>query len=142
MNYVTYDEAGRLTGGYEQDLHQSHAGAYIEVSRAQRENWTGFQANAARDGLEPAVQVPDAPVVPSSVPMLDARLTLIQHGKMAAVREYLDSLPGIEGEAAREYFEFALTMKRHHPLVLGIPASIMTEEEKDTLFIHAGALNA
>lgn len=80
--------------------------------------------------------------VPDSVPMLDARLTLIASGKMAAVRAHLNALTGVEGEQAREYFEFALTMKRHHPLVVGIPASVMTEAEKDALFIQAGALNA
>lgn len=80
--------------------------------------------------------------VPDSVPMLDARLTLIASGKMAAVRAHLNAMTGVEGEQAREYFEFALTMKRHHPLVVGIPASVMTEAEKDALFIQAGALNA
>lgn len=83
-----------------------------------------------------------ARVVPQSVPMLDARLTLIVSGKMPAVRAHLGAMTGIAGEQAREYFEFALTMKRNHPLVLGIPPEIMTEAEKDTLFIEAGALNA
>lgn len=142
MNYVTYNEAGHLTGGYEQDLHPAHAGAYIKVSAVERESWTAFQANAERTGLEPAVRAPAAPTVPDVVPMLDARLALIAAGKMAAVQAYLDAIPGIEGEQAREYFVSALTMRRHHPLVVGIPASVMTEAEKDALFIQAGALNA
>jgi len=85
--------------------------------------------------------VEPAPAVPRSVPMLNARLTLIGAGKMAAVRAYLDAIPGIEGEQAREYFLSSLTMLRDHPLVLGIPPEIMTEAEKDALFIAAGALN-
>jgi hypothetical protein len=94
------------------------------------------------DGAKVVPAPPPAPRVPESVPMLDARLTLIAAGKMAAVRAYLDALPGVEGQQAREYFEFALTMKRNHPLVQGIPPEIMTEAEKDDLFIKAGELNA
>jgi len=52
MNYVTYDNTGKLTGAYEQDLHVEHADCYIEVTADQRASWTAFQANAARDGIE------------------------------------------------------------------------------------------
>jgi hypothetical protein len=83
-----------------------------------------------------------APVVPQSVPMLNAHLVLIESGAMAAVRAYLDGLAGMEGEQARVYFDKALTMKRNHPLVLSIPESLMTEAQKDALFIAAGALDA
>lgn len=83
------------------------------------------------------------PVVPVSIPMLNARLTMIGAGWMTQVKAYLASLPGVEGEQAREYFEFAQTMRRDHPLVLGIPAALgKTEAEVDALFIAAGALDA
>ena len=81
--------------------------------------------------------------VPQSISMLDARLTMIGAGWMAGVKSYLAAIPGIDGEQAREYFEYALTMRRDHPLVRGIPAALgKTEAEVDALFIAAGALNA
>jgi hypothetical protein len=52
MEYVTYSPDGKLTGGYSQALHPDHVAAHIEVTMAQRQNWTAYQANAARDGLE------------------------------------------------------------------------------------------
>lgn len=142
MNYVTYDAAGNLTGCYEQELHADHASHYIVVTPSQGANWTAYRANASRSRLEPAQPVAIEVETPLSVPMLNARLTLIGAGKMAVVRAYLDAIPGVVGEQAREYFASALTMKRNHPLVLGIPPEIMTEPEKDALFTVAGALNA
>lgn len=96
------------------------------------------------DTVVDGVAVPKAveAVSPQPVPRLDARLTLINAGKMAAVKAHLATIPGIEGEKAIEYFEHADTWRRDHPLVLGIPADIMTDAEKDALFIAAGALNA
>lgn len=51
INYVTYDQAGALTGAYAQDVHSSHASNHIEVSEDQRRNWVLYEANVARDGL-------------------------------------------------------------------------------------------
>lgn len=58
MDYVTYDDAGKLTGGYCQDLSPAHEAGHIEVTAEQRENWTAYQANAARDGVELAPSAP------------------------------------------------------------------------------------
>jgi hypothetical protein len=52
MDYVTYAPDGKLTGGYQQDLHPSHDGAYIEVSEDIRKKWVLYRANAARNGVE------------------------------------------------------------------------------------------
>lgn len=77
------------------------------------------------------------PVVPQSVPMLNAHLVLIETGRMAAVRTFLDAMAGPAGEAARAYFDKALTMRRDHPLVMAMP---WPENEKDELFIAADKL--
>lgn len=77
MNYVTYDQNGKLTGAYLQDLHPSHANNHIEVTDAVRLNWVQYQANAARDGVELA------PVVPVS-------LAVIRADKSAQVRAERD----------------------------------------------------
>jgi class 3 adenylate cyclase len=52
MNYVTYDEAGNLTGAFLQELQPEHAECHIEVTEEQRMNWTNYRANAVRDGVE------------------------------------------------------------------------------------------
>lgn len=142
MRYVTYDEAGNLTGCYLQALPLEHGKSFLQVSEDIAHSWVAYRMNAARTGLEQVPIRAPAQTVPTSVPMLDARLTLIAAGKMPAVKAYLNALPGAEGEQAREYFEYALSMKRDHPLVLAIPDEIMTEAEKDQLFIAAGELNA
>lgn len=81
------------------------------------------------------------PVVPASIPMLNAHLVLIDAGWMPAIRDYINSIPANEGESARAYFDKALTMRRNHPLVKGIPAAIgKTEAEVDALFIAAAAM--
>jgi hypothetical protein len=52
MDYVTYSPDGAITGGYSQELQPEHAGCYIEVTSAQREDWTSYRANVARTGVE------------------------------------------------------------------------------------------
>jgi hypothetical protein len=63
MEYVTYDSSGKLTGSYSQSLHPDHVAAHIEVTSSQRQSWTSFQANAARNGLEAVAPV--APPMPT-----------------------------------------------------------------------------
>ncbi|MCY0910829.1 hypothetical protein [Massilia antarctica] len=78
------------------------------------------------------------PVVPASVPMLNARLALIAAGHMAAVKTYVDTMPGAGGEQARAYLEYAQTVRRDHPLVEGIRQVLqLTPADIDTLFITA-----
>lgn len=141
MNYVTYAPDGTLTGSYCQALHADHAPAHIEVTEAQRLDWTIYRANAARTGLEVAPPVTPPVVVPEVVPMLNAKLAMIEADWMGDVTAYLDAIPGKDGELARTFFAEALTMRRDHPLVLGIPSAIgKTEAEVDALFIVAGAM--
>ena len=90
MNYVTYTPDGRLDGGYLQDLHPSHAGSYIEVTEDQRLNWPIYQANAGRNGLEPAPPVPMS-AERHNMPIL-AALDAIDGKSIRALRE---------GDAAR-----------------------------------------
>lgn len=52
MNYVTYDDAGNLTGGYLQQIVDDHVDCAIRVDAAIRLNWPAYRANEARDGVE------------------------------------------------------------------------------------------
>ena len=111
-----------------------HATAEGNVPFTEQEEIEWAAAQAAYENAPPPV--------PASIPMLNAHLTLIAHGWMADVMAYLASLPGVEGDQARIYFDKAQTMRRDHPLVKGIPAAIgKTEDEVDALFIAAEALD-
>ncbi|CUI04669.1 hypothetical protein BN2497_4115 [Janthinobacterium sp. CG23_2] len=82
------------------------------------------------------------PVVPASVPMLNARLALIAAGHMTAVKAYVDTMPGAGGEQARAYLEYAQTVRRDHPLVEGIRQVLqLTPAEIDALFITAATID-
>lgn len=52
INYVVYDETGRLIGGFLQELQPVHEDCYIEVTEEQRMTWYLYRANEARDGIE------------------------------------------------------------------------------------------
>lgn len=84
-----------------------------------------------------------APAVPASVPMLNARLALIAAGLSSAVDEHIAALSGVAGEEARAYWNFALNVRRDHPLVISLGAVLnKTPSELDRLFIDAAALDA
>lgn len=68
FGYVTFDEAGNLTGSYFQLLHPDHVDSYIAVDEQQRLAWVNYRANEARDGLEllppaPAPEPTEAQIV-------------------------------------------------------------------------------
>lgn len=80
--------------------------------------------------------------VPKSVPMLNARLALIAAGHMAAIKAYVDGMPGVEGEQARAYLEYAQNVRRDHQLVEGIRQMLgLTPADIDTLFITAATID-
>lgn len=82
-----------------------------------------------------------APVVPATLPMLNVRLALIRSGHMATVKSYVDVLPGVEGEQARAYLEYAQNVRRDHALVEGIRLKLaLTHADMDALFISAASL--
>jgi hypothetical protein len=62
MRYVTYDESGFLTGAFMQELHPSHADAYIEVDADTYARWPEFRiVNGALEAVphqEPAEDWP------------------------------------------------------------------------------------
>ncbi|MDQ1921295.1 hypothetical protein [Massilia pseudoviolaceinigra] len=79
--------------------------------------------------------------VPPSVPMLNARLALIAAGHMTAVKAYVDTMPGIDGEQARAYLEYAQNVRRDHWLVEGIRQVLeLAHADIDALFLTAAAI--
>ena len=92
------------------------------------------------DSLIPPVPAP-APIVPQVVTMRQARLALLQEGKLATVNAAIAGMVGTQGDAARIEWEFSSEVKRSQPLVMALaPALSMTSGDLDSLFILAAGL--
>lgn len=90
--------------------------------------------------IEPVVVVP-ASIVPIAVTMRQARLALLQAGKLSAVNSAISSMQGEQGEAARIEWEFSSEVRRNQALVVQLePVLGMTHEQIDQLFITAAGL--
>jgi len=78
------------------------------------------------------------PQVPIYVEMIQARLALLHAGHLATVKAAIAAMPGIEGEEARETWEFAPRVRRDSSLVaaMGVLLSL-TDKQLDDLFLDA-----
>jgi len=85
---------------------------------------------------------PDVPYVPpAEVTMRQARLALLQAGKLAAVDAAINALPEPTKTAARIEWEYSGTVRRRQPLVLALaPALGLNDAQLDALFIAAESL--
>lgn len=80
-------------------------------------------------------------IVPQSVTMRQARLALLQAGKLQAVNNAIAAMQGTQGEAARIEWDYSNEVKRSQPLTLALAQAIgMTDAEIDALFIEAAKL--
>lgn len=96
---------------------------------------TEEEANSIR-----AAEIPPQ-IVPKSVTMRQARLALLQAGKLQAVNNAIAEMTGDQGEAARIEWDYSNEVRRTQPLTLALAQVIgMTEEEMDALFIEAAKL--
>lgn len=83
---------------------------------------------------------PEAPV-PRGVTMRQARLALLQIGRLADVNAAIAGMLGPEGEAARIEWEYSQEVQRNKALVLALaPALNLTSEQLDQLFVTAATL--
>ena len=84
----------------------------------------------------------DPPVeVPQSVPMLSAKLALINGGHITLVNDTINAIPGTDGDIARAYWESSQYVHRHNPIVLMMQGVLeLSEDELDDLFIAADAI--
>lgn len=95
-------------------------------------------------GGEPTQAEIDAvtqPGVPKSVTMRQARLALLQAGKLATVNAAVANMPGDAGEAARIEWEYSQEVHRDKALVLALaPVLGLNDAQLDALFVAAAAL--
>lgn len=79
-----------------------------------------------------------APVVPVFVEMVQARLALLYAGHLGTVKAAIAAMPGIEGDEAREMWEFAPRVRRDSTLVASMGALLgLDAAALDALFIDA-----
>lgn len=79
--------------------------------------------------------------VPASASMRQARLALLQAGKLADVTAAINSLPSPAKEAAQIEWEYATEVRRDSALMQQLAAAIgLTEPDLDALFTQAVTL--
>lgn len=84
---------------------------------------------------------PPPPPIPSRVTMRQARLALLGAGLLSTVNATIESMAGVQGEAARIEWEYALSVERDSPLVAGLSAALgLTAAQLDALFTTAAGL--
>lgn len=106
------------------------------------DDMTPTQRNAVQAAY--AAHNPEAPApaaVPKAVTMRQARLALLQAGKLTAVNDAVAGMQGAAGEAARIEWEYSQEVQRDKALVLALaPVLGLSEAQLDALFIAASAL--
>jgi hypothetical protein len=90
------------------------------------------------EGFAPSLNI--APV-PARVTMRQARLALLNAGKLAAVDTAINALPSPEKEQLQIYWEYSTNIERNSPRVAAISAAIGLDNTAiDNLFIEANKL--
>lgn len=115
--------------------HAAQIRAQIAVCQAQMDASGMTMTQAEIDA------VLNAPVVPQSVTMRQARLALLGAGKLAMVDAAIDSMPEPNKSAARIEWEYSNEVQRHNGFVEALgPALGMTSAQIDALFVAAAKL--
>ena len=93
-------------------------------------DWTQAQIDAYKKSL-----------VPKSVTMRQARLSLMQAGLLPTVNAAIAAMTGAAGDAARIEWEYSQEVQRSRGLVMSLGTSLgMTDAQLDNLFIAAAAI--
>lgn len=79
--------------------------------------------------------------VPQSITMRQARLVLFKNGLLQTVNDFVNNLPGPQGDAARIEWEFSNVVERHRPLISALaPMLNMSDHDLDNLFVEGNKL--
>lgn len=122
-------------------------GVVVNVAVAEAplaENWIASESAAIGDLYEGGefIRPPDPPpAVPAEVTMRQARLALLNAGLLDTAQAVIDALPMPQQRQAQIEWEYALSVRRDHPLIaLMIAEGLATAEEVDGLFVAAAGL--
>lgn len=92
---------------------------------------------AGNPAVEPDPITPTLPIPPAAVTPRQIRLALLAQGMLDAVNAAIAAA----GSAAQIEWDYATSIRRDHPLIASLMASLgKTEDEVDALFIAAVAL--
>lgn len=101
----------------------------------------GKQIQPNASGYPVLVDVEVEEFIPDIVTMRQARLALHAAGLLSQVDTVIDSMEEPEKTAAKIEWEYALELKRSHPLVASLSSSLgLSETDIDNLFIQASQL--
>lgn len=101
----------------------------------------GIYANKQKDEQEFVVSAEMPAQIPQCVTMRQARLALLQAGKLESVKNVIAAMTGTQGESARIEWDYSNEVQRDQPLTIALAQAIgMTEAEMDALFIEAAKL--
>jgi hypothetical protein len=79
--------------------------------------------------------------VPTVVSMRQARLALLNVGKLALVDAAIQNMTSPQREKAQIYWEYSIQVGRYSPMTLAIGTAVgLTSAEIDSLFIEAALL--
>lgn len=98
---------------------------------------TDTEAEVIRQAELAAIPTPQITIVT----MRQARLALLQAGKLADVAPAIAALPSPQKEAAQIEWEYSQTVERHRPFVVSIGSALgLTNAQLDDLFTLAATL--
>ncbi len=139
MLYAFFNQEGRVdTAHNDNTVLQLPEGA-VELTEKQFDE--RFDLRLVGGALVVDPLPPPPPRVPQSVTMRQARLALLQTGKLAAVNSAIASMPGEAGDAARIEWEFSSIVERNRPYVQQIAVGLgMSSQQLDDLFTLAATL--
>ena len=97
--------------------------------------------NAPLPAIHPEPDPDPGTGVPQEVTMRQARLALLNAGLLDAAQGVIDALPMPQRRAAQIEWEYALSVRRDHPLIaLMISEGLATAAQVDGLFVSAAGL--
>ena len=132
------------TNGFYLDDHPAIPSDAVAITDAEHQAMLDGQARGlqiAADANGYPVLVPRVVATPTVVTMRQARLALLNAGLLTSVSNDIAAMTGTAGDAARIEWEFSPTLKRDHPLVASLSASLgLTSAQLDALFTAAAAL--
>ena len=97
--------------------------------------------NVPLPAIVPEPEPDPGPGVPQEVTMRQARLALLGAGLLDAAQGVIDALPQPQRRQAQIEWEYALSVRRDHPLIaLMISEGLATAAQVDGLFVAAVVL--
>lgn len=133
-----------LLAFYDSDVNPTIPEDAIQISHEVRDDvlalcsMGAMELAASAEGLPIAIARLQPVEVPGSVTMRQARLALLEAGKLTAVEAAIAAMESPQREAAQIEWEYATTVDRGSQFLQGLASALgMDDDELDQLFILA-----